>query len=269
VRRVADQTTDLRRGVPELMPVLRRPAPTLRQISQRLPFFHPRWNEAYGWRAAGALATLSASTFAFAYLAENYVTDDPLARWDARFNRWLNDEAWDPLVRLFEAVTVTGSAPFLFALTGAIVALCLSHGDWPDALLVSSALVGAAALNIVLKLGFERPRPPFHDPELTVSTFSFPSGHASASVGCVRSVRDRPSSLDHSMDSPRRRPQHTRRPPGPHRVQPYLPGRPLLLRRPRGIQRRRCLARVLRPWDNGAARAHKPIPIVRLGARRG
>jgi membrane-associated phospholipid phosphatase len=182
VRRVADQTTDLRRHVPELMVVLRRPAPTLRQISQRLPFFHPRWNEAYGWRAAAALASLSASTFAFAYLAENYVTDDPLARWDARFNRWLNDEAWEPLVRVFEAVTVTGSAPFLFALTGAIVALCLSHGDWPDALLVSSALVGAAALNIVLKLGFERPRPPFHDPDLTVSTFSFPSGHASASV---------------------------------------------------------------------------------------
>jgi membrane-associated phospholipid phosphatase len=182
VRRVAGHTTDLRRRLPELVPVLRRPAPTLRQVSQRLPFFHPRWNEAYGWRAAGALATLSASTFAFAYLAENYVTNDPLVRWDARFNHWLNDEAWGPLVRLFEAVTLTGSSLFLLALTGAAVALSLSRGDRPDALLLSSAFVGAETLNIVLKLGFERPRPPFHDPELTVSTFSFPSGHASASV---------------------------------------------------------------------------------------
>jgi hypothetical protein len=65
--------------------MLRRSAPILRHVSQRLPFFHPRWNEAYGWRAAAALATLSAGLFAFAYLAEGYVTDDPLVRWDARF----------------------------------------------------------------------------------------------------------------------------------------------------------------------------------------
>jgi membrane-associated phospholipid phosphatase len=183
VRRFAGPTIgDLRQRLPELAPVLERPASTLRNVSQRLPFFQQRWNEAYGWRTAGALATLSASLFAFAYLAENYVTNDPLVRWDARFNRWLNDEAWEPLVRLFEAVTLTGSSLFLFALTGAAVALSLGRGDRPDALLVSSAFVGAQALNIVLKLGFERPRPPFHDPELTVSTFSFPSGHASASV---------------------------------------------------------------------------------------
>lgn len=164
------------------MPVLRRAAPTLRQVSQRLPFFHARWNEAYGWRAAGALAALSASLFAFAYLAEDYVTDDPLVRWDARFNHWLNNEAWGPLVRLFEAVTLSGSTLFLFALTATAVALAFSRGDRPDALLLSSAFVGVEALNIVLKLAFERPRPPFHDPNLTLSTFSFPSGHASASV---------------------------------------------------------------------------------------
>jgi membrane-associated phospholipid phosphatase len=182
VRRVAGHTSAGRRHrVPDLVPLLRR-TPTLREVSQRLPFFHTRWNEAYGWRAAGALATLSASLFAFAYMAEDYVTDDPLVRWDARFNRWLNNEAWEPLVRFFEAVTLAGNSLFLFALTGAAVALSLSRGDRPDALLLSSACVGAQALNIVLKLGFERPRPPFHDPELTVSTFSFPSGHASASV---------------------------------------------------------------------------------------
>ena len=183
MRRVPGQTiTDLRHRLPELAPKARRSAPALRQVSRRLPFFHLHWNEAYGWRAAGALATLSASLFAFAYLAEDYLTDDPLVRWDARFNHWLNDEAWGPLVRLFEAVTLTGSTLFLFALTGAAVALSLSRGDRPDAFLLSSAFVGAEALSIVLKFGFERPRPPFHDPQLTFSTFSFPSGHASASV---------------------------------------------------------------------------------------
>jgi membrane-associated phospholipid phosphatase len=129
-----------------------------------------------------ALATLSASLFAFAYLAEDYVTNDPLVRWDARFNHWLTNEAWGPLARLFEAVTLTGSTLFLFALTGAAVALSLSRRDRPDAVLLSSAFVGAETLNFVLKHGFERPRPPFHDPQLTLSTFSFPSRHASASV---------------------------------------------------------------------------------------
>jgi membrane-associated phospholipid phosphatase len=151
-------------------------------VEARWGLFHAHWNEHYGWRAASALAALSASLLAFAYLVESYVDGEALSRLDARFNHWLHHEAWAPLVRFFELVTVPGNSIFLLAVTVTAVTVLLSRGDRPDAALISLAYVGSTALTFGLKLGFERPRPPFHDPDLTVSTFSFPSGHATSSL---------------------------------------------------------------------------------------
>ena len=44
------------------------------------------------------------------------------------------------------------------------------------------AVPGGLLLNVLLKYTFQRPRPRFDDPLLTLSTFSFPSGHASGAV---------------------------------------------------------------------------------------
>jgi undecaprenyl-diphosphatase len=41
---------------------------------------------------------------------------------------------------------------------------------------------GGAVLNVLMKQGFERPRPVVEEPLLTLSTFSFPSGHASGTT---------------------------------------------------------------------------------------
>ncbi len=141
-----------------------------------------RWNERYGWEASVSLAALSASLFAFAFLVERVAGRDEITRWDVRFNHWLDHEAWGPFVAFFELATIPGSTVFLFAVTLAAAALLASRGDRADAALIVMAYGSATVVNLALKLAIERPRPAFHDPDLTFSTFSFPSGHASASV---------------------------------------------------------------------------------------
>jgi membrane-associated phospholipid phosphatase len=147
-----------------------------------LPFFKTRCTETYGWRTAFALALLSASLLAFARLAEDYVTNDPLARWDARFNHWLNHEAWPPLVRFFEIATVAGGTAFLLAVTVTAAIVLAIRGLREQAGFLLLAFVGSELINVALKRAFERPRPPYHDPDLTLNTFSFPSGHATVSA---------------------------------------------------------------------------------------
>ena len=53
---------------------------------------------------------------------------------------------------------------------------------WADALLVAMATAGALVINPLFKEFFSRPRPAIHDPDLTLRTFSFPSGHAMGSA---------------------------------------------------------------------------------------
>jgi membrane-associated phospholipid phosphatase len=156
--------------------------------ARRLPFFKARWNETYGWRTAFVLAVLSVSLFAFAHLAEDYVTNDPVVRWDARFNHWLNHEGWRPLVRFFEIATVAGGSAFLLAVTAIATALFALRGLRQQAALVLLAFAGAELTNVALKRIFERPRPPYHDPTLTLDTFAFPSGHATVSVAVYGAV---------------------------------------------------------------------------------
>jgi membrane-associated phospholipid phosphatase len=151
-------------------------------VSRRLPFFHARWNEQYGWRAAAALAGLSGSLFVFTWLAERLVDDGTSFRWEDRFNQWLNHEAWDPLVYFFRVVTIPGNTVFLVAAALAAAVLLWARGDRADAALVGLAFAGSAVFNFALKVLFERPRPSFQDESLTLNTFSFPSGHASVSV---------------------------------------------------------------------------------------
>jgi membrane-associated phospholipid phosphatase len=144
--------------------------------------FHKGWSEKYGFHVAESLAVLSASLFAFAWIAESYVANASLNRWDARFNQWLNHEAWPPLVRLFETVTIPGGVLFLVAVTAAAATLLAARRNFADATLLVAAFSGASLLNLLVKLTFERPRPAFRDADLTFDTFSFPSAHASVSV---------------------------------------------------------------------------------------
>lgn len=123
---------------------------------------------------------LAGSLVGFAHVVEDYLTGDPLVDWDVRFAFWLHERASDPLIGLFNVVTLAGNAAVLGLISAAAAFVFLRRGRPNDAALVLLALGGAGLLNALLKLAFQRPRPELAFVQL--DTYSFPSGHAAAST---------------------------------------------------------------------------------------
>ena len=125
---------------------------------------------------AVALAAALGSALVFARITEDYLTNDPLARWDVSLAAWLAERRSAVGVDVFRAITNLGS-PAVSLLVAAIVCVVLyRRRRIADATLLPVVLGGAELLNLVLKLSFHRARPELGVVQL--DTYSYPSGHA-------------------------------------------------------------------------------------------
>jgi undecaprenyl-diphosphatase len=127
-----------------------------------------------------ALAAAVLSAITFARIAEDYLTNDPLARWDVSFARWLSGERSGEGIDLFRGVTFLGSPAAALAIGTIACVVLYRRGRLVEAALLPLVLGGAELLNLVLKLSFHRPRPEVAFVHL--DTYSFPSGHAMIST---------------------------------------------------------------------------------------
>jgi undecaprenyl-diphosphatase len=126
-----------------------------------------------------ALVFLGALT-AFGHVVEDYLTGDPIVRWDVEFSRWLHVHSSPTLVSLFSVVTWAGNTVVLAAVTLVGAALLDRAGRRRDAYVLLGGALGIELLNALLKLVFHRPRPELAYVHL--DTYSFPSGHAAGSA---------------------------------------------------------------------------------------
>jgi len=118
---------------------------------------------------------------AFGHIVEDYLTGDPLVRWDVEFSRWLHEHSNPTLVSAFKVFTLLGSVPVLALVVLVATLFLLRRRRVNDAALVCIGGLGIEVLFSVLKLVFHRPRPELAYVHL--DTYSFPSGHASGSAG--------------------------------------------------------------------------------------
>ena len=125
-------------------------------------------------------SALALSLTAFGHLVEDYLTGDAIVRWDVTFARWLHAHADHPLVRFFDVVTLAGNSAVLIAVVAVVAVLYLRGTRANDAVVLVVALGGAALVNALLKLAFQRPRPELAF--IHLETYSFPSGHAAVSA---------------------------------------------------------------------------------------
>ena len=93
-----------------------------------------------------------------------------------------------------------GSTPSLIVIALAAAALLAWRGRRGDSLLVVGASAGVFVLGPLLKLAFERPRPPVDQHLVRIDSWSFPSGHSLNSIVVlglltVLAVRARPGRL--------------------------------------------------------------------------
>lgn len=129
----------------------------------------------------GLLALLAAS-WLFGAIAEDVTTGDPLTLLDARFSSWLHAHSSEPLTTMMRIITSVHSLWGVAIMTLLVSACWWLRGlrDWVLRLVVG--VFGGMLLNLLLKHLFLRPRPDFKNPLLTLTTYSFPSGHTMATT---------------------------------------------------------------------------------------
>ena len=78
----------------------------------------------------------------------------------------------------FVVITQFGGVFGIIALTAILLGLLLRRKMYKNALIVGATVAGAAILNVILKLIFERTRPDLWEQLVVETSFSFPSGHS-------------------------------------------------------------------------------------------
>jgi len=126
------------------------------------------------------LLVLAATGWAFGALAEEVSEGD--TGLDNRIADELHEHATGPLTEFFKAVTTLGNGIVLAGVSAIAAYLLARRRSYAEAALMVLAYAGAEVLSYSLKLAFRRDRPFFTDPLATVSTYSFPSGHATVSI---------------------------------------------------------------------------------------
>jgi undecaprenyl-diphosphatase len=135
-----------------------------------------------GLQFTAGLALILCAAFVFGELAEDVVTGDTITLLDVRLAHW------------FRAHTTAGFTDAMLFVThwngilgSAIMAALLACWFWYRKahywlIVVLVSVPGGMLLNVVLKHLFRRARPSLEDPLLTLSTYSFPSGHTEAAT---------------------------------------------------------------------------------------
>jgi undecaprenyl-diphosphatase len=118
----------------------------------------------------------------FGGVAEDVVHGDPLVEVDRAVATFLHVRAAPHFTAVMEAVSFCGKpATVLVASLVAAVYLAMRR-RWGDAWMVVLAVGGGELLNPLLKVIFARERPSFSDPLVMLTTYSFPSGHATGAT---------------------------------------------------------------------------------------
>lgn len=139
---------------------------------------------------AGALVLLAAS-WMFGSIADEVLEEDELAAIDLRLSQWANGLEMPRVTPIMHGISDLHGVYGMTALVLIAALLLAWKRYWPWLMILLIAVPGGAVLNVLMKRIFERARPQFDTPLLTLADYSFPSGHTCASTlfyGVVASV---------------------------------------------------------------------------------
>lgn len=126
--------------------------------------------------AAIAVAVLSFSILSVLVL--NGVTTS----FDEATLLWINQHASPGFDSFFVAYTELGGLIVVTTVSALLLGYFLYRKRYVRAFLIAAGVGGAALMNIILKSIFDRPRPDLWEWLVVETHFSFPSGHATASM---------------------------------------------------------------------------------------
>ena len=130
---------------------------------------------------AGALALIGASC-PFGGIAEDVVTGDPLTIVDRCIAEWFHSHA-SPLVTQWMLAVSDLHGVVAISTYAALLALYLIwKRNWVWLVCLGATVPGGMLLNVLMKHAFLRARPDTAQALVTVTTYSFPSGHVAGTA---------------------------------------------------------------------------------------
>ncbi len=125
--------------------------------------------------------------FLFAFIADEVLEGDTLP-YDDKILLGIYHHASTSLNHVIVTLTQFGGVGFVLGIAMAVVGVLIWREKWQSATQVAAGVLGAGALNLLLKLTFERDRPNLWEHIVTETTYSFPSGHAMLSSALAFSL---------------------------------------------------------------------------------
>jgi undecaprenyl-diphosphatase len=137
---------------------------------------------AFGLHLTVGLALLCLAAWTFGEIASDVVAHAKITVVDLRLANWFHlhtGSAWTPLM-LF--ITHWHAPLGILIMSLMLGGHFRARRAWYWLASLVLAVPGGLLLNVLLKYIFQRARPSFDDPLLTLDSFSFPSGHTSGAV---------------------------------------------------------------------------------------
>lgn len=138
--------------------------------------------EQFGLHLTAGVLVMLGAVWLFARIALEVLAPSDVTAFDTHLANWFyqhKDSPWTPFMLFITHWHRPAGVLVMAALFG--VWLYRQRAwYWLGALMLS--VPGGMMLNILLKYTFQRARPSFDDPLVTLATYSFPSGHASGAT---------------------------------------------------------------------------------------
>ncbi len=137
---------------------------------------------AFGLHLTIGIALLMLAAWIFGDIAEDVVTHDDITVVDVWLSNWFHthkNSPWTPFMLFITHAHNTVGVLTMFVLLALWLRWKQAH-YWLLTLVL--AVPGGMLLNVLLKIIFQRARPSFEEPLLTLATYSFPSGHTMAAT---------------------------------------------------------------------------------------
>ena len=128
------------------------------------------------------MAVVLLAVFVFANIAEDVMTKDPLVLLDQHVMQWLQAHATRGRTAFFLFITQWHNTLGVLVMTTLLVMWLAYKRSWEWVLRVLLSVPLGMLLNVLLKNIFQRQRPVFDQPLLSLVTYSFPSGHTAAAT---------------------------------------------------------------------------------------
>ena len=162
----------------------RRIASVRHRFARQISFVRARLSPHgyFGFKMTFGTLMLIGASWLFGGISEDVLTGDPLTIVDQYVAQWFRAHATSLMTEFMLVISNLHGVVAITLYVAALAVYLLWKHDWLWLCCLGVTVPGGMLLNVVMKHAFQRARPNLDGPLLTLTTYSFPSGHVAGTA---------------------------------------------------------------------------------------